>query len=250
MTSNNYTTLILTLLLFFIKTGDNIVKAGNLVLGSGCFWGRQHDFVQLEQKQWNRTASEISTIGVYFGGSSKNLEACYYNEKNISVYSSLGHAEAIQLQVSNLKQMKDAFKVYFQSFIQLSKNIWAREDYFDSGAGYRAMIGFQGGIKNDTVMTILNVNNPHHVTYKEAKGSDMDTLGLNVVWIYDTGAVYEERGKWKYVYPVHQTELCIQFHNNQTGTYSKEYHNLKNILVQEGKLKKTDCPIPEIDSCI
>ena len=231
----------------------SFVQSDPFVFGSGCFWGRQHAFVQLEQHKWNRTAStQITTTGGYFGGNPTSTEACYYNQHSISVYSQEGHAEVVTLDVPSIHHLKEAFHVYFQSFVRIAptSNIWVREDNFDAGPGYRAMIGFVGGIHNVTVMNLLRNMNTHNVTYKEAQGSDSDTLGLNLIWIYDTGAAYEEAGNWQMVFPVHQSELCLQFHNNQTGTYSKKYHALKETLIQSGRLKETKCPMPEIDSCL
>lgn len=219
----------------------------DFVFGSGCFWGRQHSFVQLEEQQWQRTPSEITTIGIYFGGNSpNNTLACYYNAHDQYVYSEEGHAEAVVLDIPTLDHLPAALAVYWQSFDNAS-GTFMREDYFDVGPGYRALLGFQGGVHNKTIMNVLNTNNPHNATFREALGSDADTLGLNFIWIYDTSTVSKAS---KLSYPYHQTELCLQFHNNQTGKYSKDYHALKSILLQQGRLKDTDCPMPEIDSCL
>ena len=40
----------------------------------------------------------------------------------------------------------------------------------------------------------------------EGIGNDKDTIGKNLVYIMDSN-------KFKF----HQAELCLQFHNNQTG---------------------------------
>ena len=222
-------------------------KADHFIFGSGCFWGRQHDMVRLEQQKWARTPSEVTTVGGYFGGitSASEQQACYYNQHDINVYSEEGHGEVLRLDIdiSNLKEdssnLKDAFQTYFSSFVRASSTVYTREDYFDIGSGYRALIGFQGGYHNDTIMKILQQVDPHHTNFTEAKGDDADTLYNNQIWIYDTRN-----------YTFHQAELCLQFHNNQTGRYSAAYHDLKQSLVKDGKLIATNCPLPEIDSCL
>ena len=143
----------------------------------------------------------------------------------------------MKINVPKLK-IADILKKYFESFVQIDTKIWEREDYFDLGPGYRALIGMKGGMKNNFVMNLIKQVDPHNTTFKIGKGSDSDTLGKNTVYIYDSDK-----------FEFHQAELCLQFHNNQTGTYPKQYHDIKTILTSDGKLKKTNCPLPEIVGC-
>ena len=215
-----------------------LIKAEEFIFGSGCYWGRQFDFVTLEQ-QWKRSSTQITTVGGYFGGTNTNPIACYYNQHNLAVYSTEGHAEVIKIEIP-WKQLEASLELYFASFLELSPSIYTREDYFDVGPGYRALIGFPGGIENTTVMNIIRKMDPHHTNFSKALGSDTDTLGLNQIWIYDTTESFT----------FHQAELCLQFHNNQTSTYPESYHAIKNTLIKDGRLHETKCPMPEIDSCL
>ncbi len=208
-----------------------------LYLGSGCYWGRQYNYVQIERSLFGRTSSQVTSIGGYMFGNSTNKKACYYNKKNVSIYSDEGHAEVIKINVPKLK-IGQVLQTYFESFIRVDVKTWEREDYFDLGSGYRALIGMKGGMKNIYIMDIIQQVDPHNTTFKLGIGSDPDTLGTNTVYIYDSDN-----------FEFHQAELCLQFHNNQTGTYPKQYHEIKNELVSRGKLVKTFCPTPEIVGC-
>ena len=223
----------------FIKNIENAIDdiGEELYLGSGCYWGRQYDYVQIELSSFGRKNSQVTTIGGYMYGNSTNKNACYYNKNDVSVYSEEGHAEVVKINVPKLK-IADILKKYFESFVQIDTKIWEREDYFDLGPGYRALIGMKGGMKNNFVMNLIKQVDPHNTTFKIGKGSDSDTLGKNTVYIYDSDK-----------FEFHQAELCLQFHNNQTGTYPKQYHDIKTILTSDGKLKKTNCPLPEIVGC-
>ena len=134
------------------------------------------------------------------------------------------HAEVLIKIEIPWKQLEVSLELYFASFLEASPSIYTREDYFDVGPGYRALIGFPGGIENTTVMIIIRKMDPHHTNF-----SNTDTLGLNQIWIYDTTESFT----------FHQAELCLQFHNNQTSTYPKSYHAIKNTLIKDGRLHET-----------
>lgn len=114
-----------------------------VILASGCFWGRQHDIIEeFEMKRLNRTTgSEVTTVGGYAGGNSTNDVSCYYNSKNISVYSTQGHAEAVSVEVpvEGLRgHVAALFDLYFlRFFVEFDKGVFVREDVFDFGSGYR-----------------------------------------------------------------------------------------------------------------
>ena len=215
--------------------------AEQFVFGAGCFWGMQHNFILLEQQQWKRTGQHLTTVAAYFGGNTTNKNACYYNKHDIAVYSEEGHGEVVALDITSLSHARDALKVYFNTFVTAGNNgIWTRGDYYDVGPSYRSMIGVPGGIHNNTIMNVVRAADPHNTTFVEGKGSDADTLGLNQVWVYNTAE-----------YPIHQAELCLQFHDLQGyPKYTTEYHDLKSVLEHDGRLNSTSCPMPEIDSCL
>ena len=93
------------------------------------------------------------------------------------------------------------------------------------------MIGFHGGMDNPALLQLLRKANKHNMTLRRGQGADSDTLGTNSVWVMDT----ED-------FPFHQAELCLQFHNNQTGTYPDAYHSLRSVLENNHRLKPTGCP--------
>ena len=146
------------------------------------------------------------------------------------------------------KHVRAAFAAFFKTFIQAAEGVWVREDTFDSGPGYRAVLGFPGGLHNKTMMRLLREADPHNTTFAEGRGGDSDTLGLNKVWVYDTSATLHDQSG-VLAFPPVQTELCLQFHDNQTGRYPTSYHNLRRVLLRRHRLKPTNCPTPEIDSC-
>ena len=61
------------------------------------------------------------------------------------------------------------------------------EDTFDSGPGYRAVLGFPGGLHNKTMMRLLRGGPSQHYL-RGGPPEDSDTLGLNKVWVYNTSA--------------------------------------------------------------
>ena len=136
----------------------------------------------------------------------------------------------VQIEVPE-RRLDAVFRTYFRSFVHIDAHIWAREDEFDVGPGYRAVLGFPGGIGNTAVMAELRKENVHNMTFRAGHGSDADTFGTNTVFILDS-----------MTHPFFQAELCLQFHNNQTGQYTPSYHALKAVLMKEGRLVNTSCP--------
>ena len=126
------------------------------------------------------------------------------------------------------------------------QRVWVREDTFDSGPGYGAVGSWRPS--NKAMMRLLREADPHNTTFAEGRGGDSDTLGLNKVWVYDTSATLHDQSG-VLAFPPVQTELCLQFHDNQTGRYPTSYHNLRRVLLRRHRLKPTNCPTPEIDSC-
>lgn len=61
-------------------------------------------------------------------------------------------------------------------------------------------------------------------------GSDPDTLGQALVWLYDAVE-----------YPFFQGEIYHQFHDDMVEKYPPEYNALVDTFVENGKLKPTGC---------
>ncbi len=64
------------------------------------------------------------------------------------------------------------------------------------------------------------------------KGNDPDTLGTQTVFVYDTKN-----------FPFYQGEVYHQYHIYfQSPAYGKDYNNLANLALEEGRIKGTGCP--------
>ena len=73
--------------------------------GNGCFWGRQHEFVQTERTQLGRSDDEVSSLVGYAGGFSakgKDGKVCYYYGAPDTVYERLGHGEVVRTVLSDI----------------------------------------------------------------------------------------------------------------------------------------------------
>jgi hypothetical protein len=127
------------------------------------------------------------------------------------------------------------FRVYFESFIKIQDDpvIFGREDIFDVGSGYRAFVMFPFSKKDIVLPALRRANSYTHrnMFLNMSEGSDQDTFGTNTVYVMDSSKL-----------DFYQAELCLQFHNNQTGHYPTSYHALKAELLKTGLLHRTGCP--------
>lgn len=213
--------------------------------GDGCFWGRQFDLVnEFERGALKRTDAELTATAGYGGsaltGNASSAGAvCYPNNESVSIYGDLGYAEVVQVGLHSDSELLAGLKVWFNTFLLLPKqntsspNVWGREDIFDMGPDYRAMVGVPGGLDGPHGATVRAANSAVHnmILLKGQGAKDKDTLGLNEVWVIDSD-----------VQRFRQAELCLQFHNNQTSTYPPSYHSLRTAFLADGRLKETRCP--------
>ena len=75
-----------------------VAPGGEVYFGNGCFWGRQHEFVQTERTRLGRSDDEVSSLVGYAGGFSakgKDGKVCYYYGAPDTVYERLGHGEVV-----------------------------------------------------------------------------------------------------------------------------------------------------------
>jgi hypothetical protein len=64
------------------------------------------------------------------------------------------------------------------------------------------------------------------------KGNDPDTLGKQIVFVYDTKQ-----------YPFHQSEVYHQYHDDfQSPPYGRKYNDLANQAFEDGRIHTTGCP--------
>ena len=207
---------------------------GNITIffGSGCFFGRQHDFATFERDVLGRADAELTAVAGFAGSvdTAPGGQVCYHNANNTADYAQLGHAEAVQLKIPP-SSLAAAAAVFFSSFIEYAPGLYCREDYFDQGPAYRALVGLPGGV-HGSYFGQLRAANKHNMTLVESSaGSDADTFEQSKVFVMDSDR-----------FTFHQADLCLQFHDNVTGHYTDAYHNLKNIFLQEGRLHDTKCP--------
>ena len=224
----------LSALAFGVMVGaeSNAISA---VFANGCYWGRQYLFAHdLELVALKRKPSEVTAITGYFGGDTTTKKACYDNKENEDVYVGLNHSEAVKVELSNADELSQALELYFSSFIELAPKVYGREDYFDRGKQFRAIVGVPGGVKGVFFPLIAQANkNGMKLVDGDAVTAQEDTLGKNMVYVTDS-----EKGRF------YQAELCLQFHNNQTSHYPQAYHDLEKALFSDGRLRDTGCPVP------
>jgi peptide methionine sulfoxide reductase MsrA len=205
----------------------------SMYFGNGCFFARQNLFVNhFERKVLGRDDGQLSSIAGYAGSmkTGPHGAACYHNPRNFSDYGTLGHAEAVEIEVP-LVSLDEVFAIYFDSFIQLEKGSWVRPDMYDQGAEYRSLIGVPGGLTNTRVLAAMHRANVHNMTLRPGQGSDPDTFLSNTVLVMDTAR-----------FPFIQAELCLQFHDDTNVKYPLSYHRYAGYLQKEGRLRASSCP--------
>lgn len=186
--------------------------------GNGCFWGRQKDFVDVEQGLLKRSPEQTSAVVGYAGGrtTSPDGKVCYYYSKNpANVYERLGHAEVVQLQLdrgNEEKQMRMFADRYFSQFkrspfggmqrLVCAHHMGCRvyitlnpaQDPQDKGPGYRNVVGFPGGMDSPLFPSFAAANKNN---MKLVRGQGNEFVGgkpteddvLNTVYIVDSTAL-------------------------------------------------------------
>ena len=102
----------------------------------------------------------------------------------------------------------------------------------DRGPEYRSLIGLPGGVKHASYPSIEKSAESAGFKLVEGKGNDGDTLGKQIVYVYDSTK-----------FPFYQAEVYHQFHNDfQSPAYGKAYNELAATAFDEGRLKITGCP--------
>lgn len=102
----------------------------------------------------------------------------------------------------------------------------------DRGAEYRSLIGLPGGIKHSSYSSVEQSAESAGFKLVEGKGNDGDTLGKQIVYVYDSTK-----------FPFYQGEVYHQYHNDfQSPAYGKAYNDLAQAAFDDGRLKVTGCP--------
>jgi len=199
--------------------------------GVGCFWHIQHEFiVQGEKEILGRGPRQYTSAAGYAGGKSTDKEGlvCYHNFQGIADYGKLGHGEVVGMTIPQSK-IGDFSDLYFSLYNPKTKD---RVDPMDRGAEYRSLIGLPGGIKHASYPSIENSADKAGFKLVEGKGNDGDTLGKQIVYVYDSTK-----------FPFYQGEIYHQYHNDfQSPAYGKAYNELATEALEDGRFKGTGCP--------
>lgn len=111
-------------------------------------------------------------------------------------------------------------------------NVLDRVDPQDRGGEYRSLIGLPSGDKNPLYEGILAAAQKAGFKLENGKGNDPDTLGKQLVYVYDSNK-----------FPFYQAEVYHQYHNDfQSPAYGKAYNDLADLAFDDGRVKGTGCP--------
>jgi peptide methionine sulfoxide reductase MsrA len=210
----------------FAASDENLTDC---YFGVGCFWHIQHEFVDAERKLLGRGDHQLSSAAGYAGGTKTGSEGrvCYHNFQSIADYGKLGHGEVVGMKIPE-ESIGDFAKIYFSLF---SKN-GERVDPGDRGSEYRSLIGLPGGMSHPMYPQVEEAGIAKGFTLEAGKGNDPDTFGKKLVYVYDSNK-----------FPFYQAEVYHQYHNDfQSPAYGKEYNNLANVALEDGRIHPTGCP--------
>lgn len=207
-------------------------KSVGVYLGCGCFWHVQYELIQAEKEILGRSSSDYTAVVGYAGGSGKGPggRVCYKYDPDD--YSKLGHTEVVYLEIPQSK-IKSFAEAYWKLFVGID-----RKDIVDVGADYRAAIGLAGGMNSPYLAEFEAAQKGIMATkmvLTPGKGSDPDTLGHNIVYVYD-GADF----------PFYMGEVYHQFHDDFGGPYGsppypQSYNDLQKALLDRGVFGLSGC---------
>ncbi|KAK9837439.1 hypothetical protein WJX81_002398 [Elliptochloris bilobata] len=192
-----------------------------LYFGNGCFWGRQKDYVDAEQKALGRAPEQVTAVVGYAGGKKlgKDGKVCYYYGPPDSVYERLGHAEVVQVQLDKnaaQEELERFADVYFSQF-QRTPFGMLRLDPQDMGPGYRNVVGMPGGVRSP-LFAVLQARNVHNMELVEGHGNEFvggrarEGDAINRVYVLDSDEL-----------PFNQAEVYHQFHDGIGHPFPAEY---------------------------
>eukprot|EP00891_Asterochloris_glomerata_P005116 jgi/Astpho2/5116/Aster-06327 len=214
--------------------------------GNGCFWGRQHDFIETEKKL-GRGPTTLSSLAAYAGGQSgagPGNKVCYYYG-NDAVYEELGHAEVVSMELRGSsrkveEQMRAFADTYFKQFRKTPFGM-IRSDPQDMGPAYRNVVGLPGGVRSP-LFKVLQAENKYGMDLIESKGdvvqngkhaeNDKPAATMFPVYIVDSSEL-----------PAYKAEVYHQFHNGIGKAYPSSYtQGLRESFLKDGRLRPSGCP--------
>ena len=200
-------------------------------------------FVQLEQA-WDRRLTNITARAGYAGGvGTDNGKVCYHCRMLglplwcLQSYAQLGHAEAVQVQLSAGAAGREQFAAlardFFGSFTGPPGHR-LRPDPMNRGPEYRSLVGLPGGTASP-LYPLLRRANTHAMELRES-GAGSNPDAANVVWIHDTARL-----------PFFVAEAYHQLHSNSYMSegmpYNESYvHGLWDVLTEAQLIRGTGCP--------
>lgn len=158
----------------------------DVYFGVGCFWHIQHEFIEAERKLLGRYDHQLTAAAGYAGGSATDKEGrvCYHNVQFVADYGKLGHGEVVGIKLPEDAIGKFA-EVYFSLYDPRTKD---RVDPLDRGGEYRSLIGLPGGANHPMYPKVEAAASQAGLKLELGKGNDPDTLGKQIVYVYDTAS--------------------------------------------------------------
>lgn len=109
-----------------------------------------------------------------------NLDS--HNFQRMADYGALGHGEVVGMTIPQ-QEIVPFTEFYFSLFNPRTKD---RVDPMDKGGEYRSLLGLPGGTQHAAYPEMQAVAKKAGFTLVPGKGNDPDTLGKQVVFVYDT----------------------------------------------------------------
>jgi peptide methionine sulfoxide reductase MsrA len=217
-----------------IAPGNRRLQSPNnefVYIGCGCFWHIQHSVAVYERDVLGRKGGALTCQTGYAGGkgeSDPEGRVCYHNPENIADYAKLGHGEVVGVDMPS-EMIAELVQLYFSQFDPQTKD---RRDPMDRGPEYRNVLGLSGGSHHPLYSSVAKIASKAGFKLQAGKGSDPDTLGKQVVYVYDT-----------HEFPFYQAEIYHQFHNDfQSLPYGSMYNDLANRALEDERLHSAGCP--------
>lgn len=197
--------------------------------GAGCFWHVQHEMTNAERTILGRATGKFTSRTGYAGGTKADPEGrvCYHNFQSVADYGKMGHGEVVGMRIPP-SAVGDFAKEYFALFGDRGE----RADPMDKGGEYRSLLGLPGGRNHPMFDKVEAAATDRGMTLVDGRGNDPDTLGKRLVYVMDSRK-----------FPFYQAEVYHQYHNDfLTKAYGKEYNDLANAALDDGRIKITGCP--------
>lgn len=197
--------------------------------GAGCFWHVQHEMTNAERTILGRATGKFTSRTGYAGGTKADPEGrvCYHNFQSVADYGKMGHGEVVGMRIPP-SAVGDFAKEYFALFGDGGE----RADPMDKGGEYRSLLGLPGGRNHPMFDKVEAAATDRGMTLVDGRGNDPDTLGKRLVYVMDSRK-----------FPFYQAEVYHQYHNDfLTKAYGKEYNDLANAALDDGRIKITGCP--------